>query len=121
MSMYISTGGSGSGTTAMSANSTNNLAVFTTPNVANTMFLVSFTWGLDANDTNFIGVSCLTPGAYVYGASNSVASAAATGGGPNIIKVGPNTAVTVSFSSSGPGAGSIGYAYNYVGIVMDTL
>lgn len=119
MAMYVTTGGSGSGVTVVNANTYNNIVLFTTPNVANTVYIVSVTWGAYDADIDGTGIFCLTPGAYGCVDSAALSTIPVMGGGPNIMKVGPNVAVTLSFSTYDE-AGSVAWSYNYVGSIMDT-
>lgn len=117
MAMQVTGGGSGSGTSSISPASYDNTTLFTTPNVANTMYIVSITWAPYASVA--VGVYCLTPGAYgVVGATSPTAPN--VGGGPNMMKIGPNTPVIVSFGSSitATATVTVAWSYNYVAILM---
>lgn len=118
MAMSVTGGGSGSGTAVVAVNSYNNLALFTTPDVANTMYIISVTWAPHAAAGKF-GVTCATPGAYSVSKDGTDYVLPLIGGGPNMMKVGRNAAVTLSFTAYNE-AGNVAYSYNYVTMTMDT-
>lgn len=111
MAMYVSGGGSGSGTSAIAANAHVVITLLTTPDVANTMYIIQVTFGQNVNTSSTHAI----PLGSVYGSS-----VVAGGGEGSIFKVGPNVAVKINFSNDVAVIGNIGYAYNYISIVMDT-
>jgi len=116
MAMYVSSGGSGSGTTAPAAGSSTVVTLLTTPNVANTLYIVQVTWCLYSTAQDTV-VNCVPLG--TMQASSSHTSEVGTGEGC-IFKVGPNIATKISFGNSSGNAASCAYAYNYIGFIMDT-
>jgi len=105
--MAITTeGGSGNGSVALAALSYVQPTIFTTPNNADTFYIVTVTWAMDATAAS-IGSASVGGWGLITGNSH---------GGPLIIKVGPNTAVRVSFQETVNQAGTIYYSYNYVGV-----
>ena len=114
--MYVSGGGSGSGSVSVGGNNYASITLFTTPNVANTMYVVTWNWAngrVQAGSTsyNVWRVACFP----------SIGDG--VGFGPraqHAIKVGPNIAVRVEFASGYTYGFTGSYSYNYVSIVMDT-
>lgn len=103
-------GGSGSGTVSVGAYSYANQNLFTTPNTTNAIFIVTVTWGVVGTASGWT-ITCL-------GNGGSGSASGHAGGGPLVIKVGPNTPVYVSFGNGINTATTVAYSYNYVGIVL---
>src|SRR3990167_862091 len=112
MAIYISGGGSGAGTSLIDTGSYSNITLFTTPNEANTLFIVSVTWG-PHHASAVGGVFCCTPGAYANISNATPAANPVVGGGPNMIKVGPNVAVRLSFGNATHSGNQINVAWSY--------
>lgn len=107
------TGGSGSGSVAIAAKGSVNQTLFTTPNTTNAIFLITITWGVSWSGTNAPMVVC---GGY---GSNPITGSAGSGTmSPLHMKVGPNTAVIVSWGEVVNLAGTINYSWNWVGVVV---
>jgi len=106
MAIYVSSGGSGNGSSGgMSAVGMNGnsvvLTLFTTPNVANTMYLIRWYSAMqNQNDATSLSM----PDAPLHG----------------VIKAGPNVAVKVMLYNITAANGAALYTYDYVGIIMDT-
>ena len=102
MSVYVSSGGSGSVLTSVGAHGTSvETTLLTTPNVANTMFLIS--WQL-SHDENIVETT------------NCVEQSPMQG----TMKVGPNVAAKVRITNQSDTAEQFCVAYQYVGLVIDT-
>jgi hypothetical protein len=101
-------GGSGNGSVALAALSYVQQTICTTPNTTNSFFIVTVTWAMDATAATVVSA---TVGGWGLCTANSH-------GGPLVIKVGPNTAVRVTFQETANAAGTLYYSYNYVGVVV---
>jgi len=107
--MAITTeGGSGNGSVALAALSYVQQTICTTPSTTNAFYIVTVTWAMDA--------TAATVGSASVGGWGLIT--ANTHGGPLVIKVGPSTAVRVSFQETANAAGTLYYSYNYVGVVV---
>ena len=112
MATYVDSGGSGSGTATATNAAHVVITVLTTPATANIMYIIQITFGNSVGGAAVASVplgSISTGGTFVCG-----------GGKGSIFKVGPSTAVKINFSNRSGTSGDVGYAYNYVAIVMDT-
>ena len=110
--MAITTsGGSGSGTQAVVSTGT-NFSIFTTPNTANTIFVI--TWFICGDkDTGFLScggnpVAQSSNASYYFGSEGHSNS--------GVIKAGPNTTIYLSAISSA--AATTKWTYNWVGITF---
>jgi len=94
--------GSGNGNQAIASNTSAAITICTTPNVANTMFIVTFHFGDDGEQIICYGLASTE---YVVGT--------------NVIKVGKNTAVKVVFANiNGANPYTVHYSYSYTGITI---
>jgi hypothetical protein len=93
--MAITTsGGNGTGSFAVAAANNYNTTLFTTPNTANTVFIVTITY-------NYWGTTFQAPAQ------------------PHIVKVGPNTPVVLQgVCPAGAAAGTVYWSYTYVGVTF---
>jgi len=105
MAVYVSSGGSGTGTTAnMGPNGAigNGIttSLFTTPNVPNTLYLVDYGWIMEGYNTS----TTLNPPQQTK----------------NSIKVGPNVPISIDVFNITASIGAAKWQYSYVGIIIDT-
>jgi len=109
MGITVVPGASGNGSAAITAKAAIQPTICTTPNVPNTMYLITFTWSIGAWTTTLPLVSCMGIGLNY-----------STGGisGTNVIRAGPNQAVSVTFGELQGGAGTIYWSYNSVGVTI---
>lgn len=109
------TGGSGSGTTAVAINTCYSPTLFTTPNTTNAIFIVTITWAVTAT-VPATGCQVITMGLGGIAGGNTYVTPP-SGVHPIVIKVGPNTDVKVTWECT-TGAGTVNWSYNWVGVVI---
>lgn len=118
MAMSI-TGGSGTGNLSVVSAPT-TFTLFTTPNTANTMFIVTWHIATDHDKPIVVGNN-VAPSYLAFASSVTTEQAACPGVGSaeGVIKVGPNTPVriTVSLVVGGSSVTAV-YDYNYVAITF---
>ena len=106
--MAITTsGGSGTGSTVVSAAGT-NITLFTTPSTTNAMFIV--TWFICTSD-NDIGIAA----GNISGSGGGKITPTFAGSAGGVIRVGPSTAVIITAVAENI---TCKWNYNYLGIVM---
>ena len=122
MAIYVSGGGAGTGAlTSMSANSAAATSLFTTPNVDNTLYLITVQtrvdepilegdWETYKCNATYVDVTAGSWGGLVtnndYGYNQTW-------------KVGPNAAVKIACANASSTAGAGVYTYQYVSIIVD--
>ena len=98
-------GGSGNGNQVLAADTTVAVTICTTPNIANTMFIVTFHW-----------VAVFEGAIICYGVGSGTTKHVA---GTNVIKVGKNIAVKVVFTNTNNfNPYTVYYSYSYTGITI---
>jgi len=109
------TGGSGTGTTAVTVSTCTSPTIFTTPSTANAFFIVTITWGITASvpatgcEVTIMGLGGTSGGSAYVPPPTSMT--------PLVIKVGPNTDVKLTMQCC-VGSGTVNWSYNWVGIVV---
>jgi len=115
MSVYVTTGGSGNSTSyGGAANSSASIALFTTPNVPNTMFLITIHGEQDEAITEW------TYNASQYAGTSAPIALVEQSRVTYQIKAGPNTAVKVARANQSSTTSTGNVSYNYCGIIIDT-
>jgi len=101
MAIYVNAGGGGTTTGNIAANADTDVTLFTTPNTANQLYLITVQTRIDdaIDATEYPNND--------FGFNQTM-------------KVGPNVAVKIALANAGGNAAHYTATYQYVGIIIDT-
>lgn len=120
MAFYCSGGGGGNGTGSVAGNSSTNITLFTTPNVANTLYLVTVQTRQDeaiVEQTADSGAS--SSGGWGWGYGTMAVTMPNDYGYNQTFKVGPNVAVKIPIANCSVTHAGYAYSYQYVSFIVD--